>query len=260
MATNINVAYAETVAELERDHNPLGKQFGTEFLAKLVQLSVAIPQPDSSRVADLMAAITGTSTGRAEETGSHADVQRTQDEIRERMADDTLASVDSAAAGIAAGAVPKAVVEKAKQRERAQRITDSPEVVEAEFAALGFLEPNPRQVKRFHNAFRLQLYVASEDDRVTFDFSQDQLVALARWVALRLRWPPLAQAIAGDPNVLALVEAVSNNEPPPDGIGEDLHERCADWIANDAVLSLVREKQRSRRLSALRLDAFVRVA
>lgn len=258
VATNINVAYSATVAQLKEDGNPLGEQFGSEFLAKLVQLSVAIPQPDRAKIIDLMAAITGSTPVDDAVVPEEEDVQRAQQEIREKAADDTPASVESAAAEVAAGAIPAPVVAAAKHRERARRIKDSPAVVAAEFAALRFLEPNPRQVKRFHNAFRLQLYVASEDDRVTFDFSDDQLVALARWVALRLRWPGLADAIAREPELLAALEAAANDDLADAGTAE-LKQRHAGWLANRATIALVREQLPARRLSALRLDAFVRV-
>ncbi len=257
VATNISVAYGATVAQLKQDGNPLGEHFGSEFLAKLVQLSVAIPQPDRAGIHRLMEAIVGNAP--PEEVVTEEQVEQAQQEIRERTADDGVESVEQAAAEVASS-IPEPVVEVAKRRERAQRIKDSPAVVAAEFAALDFLEPNPRQVKRFHNAFRLQLYVASEDDRVTFDFSPDQLVALARWVALRLRWPGLADAIAREPKLLALLEAVANDGSSPPDADDSLRTRHKLWLEHTGALSLIRDERSTRRLSALRLDAFVRVA
>jgi hypothetical protein len=182
-----------------------------------------------------------------------------QQEIRERTTDDGVQSVEQAAAEVASS-IPEPIVDVAKRRERAQRIEDSPAVVAAEFAVLDFLEPNPRQVKRFHNAFRLQLYVASEDDRVTFDFSPEQLVALARWVALRLRWPGLADAIAREPKLLALLEAVANGGSASLDADDPPGTRHKLWLEHAGALSLIRDERSTRRLSALRLDAFVRVA
>lgn len=257
VATNISVAYGATVAQLTLDGNPLGKRFGTEFLAKLVQLSVAIPPPDPAGIRRLMTTIVNAAP--AEEAVSEADVRRAQEQIRRVADDEGLESVATAAEEVAAGEVPAPAVEEAKHRERARRLKDSPAVVAAEFAALDFLAPNPRQVKRFHNAFRLQLYVASEDDRVTFDFSPAQLVALARWVALRLRWPGLADAIAREPELLAVLEAAANGARAPNGSAE-LRTRHAAWLADPQVMALIREATPGRRLSALRLDAFVRIA
>lgn len=260
VATNIDVAYGDTVAQLKSNGNALGDQFGSEFLAKLVQLSVAIPPPDPSGMHKLMEAITGSL--RPEVSISQEDIALAQDKIRDRAIDRSLESVAIAADDVATTSIPTGAVRAAKRRERAQRIKDSPDVVAAEFAALPFLEPNPRQVKRFHNAFRLQLYVASEDDRVTFDFSLDQLLALARWVALRLRWPRLADDIAREPALLTLLECEANDERAElaEDTLMDLRERHGAWLAHGHVLALMREPNGRRRLSALRLDAFVRVA
>jgi hypothetical protein len=133
-----------------------------------------------------------------------------------------------------------------------------------EFRALRHLERNPRQIKRFHNAFRLQLYVANEDDRLEFDFTADQLIALARWVALRLRWPTLADKIDDEHWLLELLEADANREEPPAAVsGEEcdqLRERYKRWFGDRRVLDVMRERVETRRLSALPLESFLRVA
>jgi hypothetical protein len=261
VATNIGVAYADTVAQLRLDGNPLGDDFGREFLTKLVQLSVSIPQPEQGALEALMERITGNAQA-AGQSLSEAEVRRAQEEIRE-AADSTLSSVGEAAASVAREYRPQPlVVAEASRRERAERIEDSREVAEAEFAALGFLPRNPRQVKRFHNAFRLQLYVANEDDRVQFDFTGDQLIALARWVAVRLRWPELGDALAKDPSLLVALESRANGEPTPDSKPsptgfETPYER---WSSKPDVLDVLRDLATERRLSALELKTFLRVA
>ncbi|MCH7841030.1 MAG: TolC family protein, partial [Planctomycetes bacterium] len=60
---------------------------------------------------------------------------------------------------------------------------------------IGFLERNPRQVKRFDNAFRLQLHVASNARGTGLSFDVDQLIAVGKWVAIKIRWPELALAL-----------------------------------------------------------------
>ena len=54
--------------------------------------------------------------------------------------------------------------------------------------ALDHLERNPRQAKRFHNVFRLQVYVAAGEGVVVR--VSERLFTLARWIAMR---PPLAR-------------------------------------------------------------------
>lgn len=163
VAANIDVAYSETVEHLRATDNPLGGRFGIEFLAKLVQLSVAIPEPSSAAIRDLLSEITGNPS--PSDKTPEAAVKETQSVIRE-ASDETLGSVEDAATEIEEAAPSEEVVREAVKRERAARIRDSGEVIAAEFSALKYLERNPRQIKRFHNAFRLQLYVANADDRV----------------------------------------------------------------------------------------------
>jgi hypothetical protein len=260
VATNINVAYADTVAQLQRDSNPLGESFGREFLAKLIQLSVTIPQPGAEALRTLMERITGNRQD-PDHALSETEIQRARADIRQASGD-TLSSIGEAAASVAPQPSRSAqAIAEATRRERAERIEDSPEVANAEFAALGYLSKNPRQVKRFHNAFRLQLYVANEDDRVPFDFTGDQLIALARWVAVRLRWPDFADAMARFPEALSRLEDHANNRlgnPAP--LAPGAQETFDRWASNADVLGVINDDDAKRRLSALELKTFLRIA
>jgi len=143
---------------------------------------------------------------------------------------------------------------------RAERIEDSPEIADAEFSAIRYLEPNPRQVKRFHNAFRLQLYVANENDPPDFDFTAAELVALAKWVVIRLRWPDLGEAIAQDPALLGALERVVNDEQSPPGTEVEPDEDHDKWLAHPAIRAVLTEPDANRRVSTLELKTFLRVA
>jgi hypothetical protein len=266
VTTNINVAYASTVEQLREDHKQLGERFGLEFLAKLVQLSVSLPEPSPQALRTLLEAITGNApdlVALGTQPVSDPDVARIQTDIQ-RASGDTLASVTDAAAQLTPAMAPSTVIAEAARRELAERIVDSPEVAQAEFAALPYLERNPRQIKRFHNAFRLQLYVANEDDKVQFDFTAAELVALAKWVVVRLRWPDLGTAIAQDPELLMIMEAAANAEPSTvnPALLEDgqLRQECDRWLARPGVRSVMVECDPSQRLSALELKKFLRVA
>lgn len=261
VATNIQVAYHETVEQLRAADNPLGERFGLEFPAKLVQLSVAIPQPTPAAIRDLLYHITGNPPP-AEHAPEEA-VKAAQAAIR-HASDNTLSSVGDAAAKVESVAPSPEVMQEAVKRERAARIRDSAEVVAAEFSALAHLERNPRQVKRFHNAFRLQLYVANADDRVPFDFTADQLVALAKWVALRLRWPTLGDQLAREPILLDLIEANANGETLTTTLPNDDRKRLdtasETYLRDPAIRAVMTETNAARRVSALSLRAFLRVA
>jgi KAP family P-loop domain len=270
VATNINVAYAGTVAELSKDgQDELGRRFGYEFLAKLVQLSISIPEPTAAALQKLLASITGNA---APDEGSAAggdslqpavqeEVKRVQEEIQ-ASAGGSLADVSGAAAQVADA--PQEVVVEAERRVVAGRLEDSPEVAAAERAAVPFLERNPRQLKRFHNAFRLQLYVANEDADVPFDFTEAELVALTKWVVVRLRWPDLGNTIARDPALLLVIEAEANGETQDLAAGllsgSDRMVQGNGWLALPGVRVVMHEEDRSRRMSAIELKAFLRVA
>jgi hypothetical protein len=259
VASNINVAYASTVAQLKEDGSSLADRFGLEFLAKLVQLTVALPEPTQLALQALLEKITGNSATAPETRPSDDEVARVQADIQSTSGP-TLASVRDAAARIITA--PAQVVEEAVRRERAERIEDSYEVAAAEFAALRWLERNPRQVKRFHNAFRLQLYVANEDDRVPFDFTESELVSLAKWVVVRLRWPDLGNAIAQQPDLLIAMEAAANDEPSslPDVLKPDRTAARDLWLARKGVRAVMAERDKSLRMSSLELKDFLRVA
>jgi hypothetical protein len=144
-----------------------------------------------------------------------------------------------------------------------ERVRTSPEVDAAELAALAHLELNPRQAKRFHNAFRLQVYVAAAEG-VTF--GGDQLLALARWVALRLRWPALADDLDHEPGLLKLLDAAANEETTdvahlsPEE--QRLREAYTRWFEDGVVTGvlLVSREGAARRVSQLPLDTFLTVA
>jgi len=264
VATNIDVAYSETVAQLREAGNALGQRFGQEFLAKLVQLSVAIPQPDRPAMEALLSRITGNPVPVPVPAVPEAEVREVQADLRAREDDQSLESVAHAAADLEREARDgrSTVVAEAVRRVVAERIRDSSEVVEAEFAALEYLEANPRQLKRFHNAFRLQLYVANSDPRVALDFTGDQLLALARWVALRLRWPELGDAMMREPRLLSLLEREVNGEVDPERsqADRDLLDGYRSWLEDGDLRAVLAEPEPARRLSALPPRSFLRVA
>ena len=144
-----------------------------------------------------------------------------------------------------------------------QEARHSEHVDTAELAALSHLELNPRQAKRFHNVFRLQVYVAAADG---VDFTEDQLLALARWVALRLRWPALADDLDHEPGLLWALDAAANEEKTgaTDSSPEEIRLRALykRWFSDGSVTGvlLVSREGADRRVSQLPLESFLTVA
>ena len=259
VATSIEVAYAPTVRALRRARRPVSDGFGMQFLAKLVQLSVAVPEPSGEGIERLLTKLTG--NARAARSEDQEAIERVEEDIR-RQAPERLADVAEAATH--AGAAPAAAELEAQRRVRAEMIRDSPDVAEAEFELLRHLDRNPRQVKRFDNAFRLQLYVANEDPDCRLSFSVDELIALGKWVALRLRWPELAEAIDDEPDLLGALEATANGSHASVMPGEltRLQRVYARWFVDREVLSLLRDagdRGAARRVTSLEPGAFLRV-
>ena len=61
VSASIEVAYRDTVNHLKGSKSPLGGDFGVQFLAKLVQLSVAVPQPSGKATKRFLSHVTGNS-------------------------------------------------------------------------------------------------------------------------------------------------------------------------------------------------------
>lgn len=201
VATDIEVAYEPTVDALGKAEPPLGKGFGMHFLDKLVQISVTVPRPTQSALERLMGSIVGTRS-RDDAVVEESEVERVEEAVR-REAPEGLAQVESVTATTGASSE---VREAVARRFQASMIQSNPEVAKAEFELLSRLGSNPREIKRFDNAFRLQLYVANQDPERKLSLSSQDLVTLGRWVALRLRWPEFAKAIDDEPELLVALE------------------------------------------------------
>ena len=145
-----------------------------------------------------------------------------------------------------------------------EKVRGSRGIDEAEFLALDHLERNPRQAKRFHNVFRLQVYVAAGEG---VEFSGDELVTLARWIAMRLRWPALAHDLDQEPGLLPLLDAFANEErlKGVDGWSDEeqrLRAKYPRWFDDGAVTGVLASSLAGsvHRLPSLRLDDFLTIA
>jgi hypothetical protein len=221
VAASIDVAYRDTLEFLTTRGNALGTNFGLHFLAKIVQLTVAIPSPDEPAIRQLFAQITGNAT--LVDNDSQLEPVRPMpsreaiERFSRRIAQErpvNPADVEAAAAAILktlADDADRRALDEAQRRQRGTLFSvDSDDVAAAEFEVLRRLGRNPRQAKRFDNALRLQLHVANGTPGCTLDFGRDQLVALGKWVALRLLRPDLAADLDAEPRLAFELEAYAN--------------------------------------------------
>ena len=258
VASSVDVAYDALVKNLRDRQNELGSSFGRSFLAKIVQMTVTLPAPSDSALRAYLAGITGyVLEDRENPQGVSEDAVEQLEEAIEGRGPRNPVDVFAVAQNLlqeAPTGIPPRILDEAIRRAQSRRFTtESPDVARAELEVLGHLEPNPRQVKRFDNAFRLQLHVASNTPGSGHhDFTLDQLVVLGKWVALRLRWPYIAAILDKDSSSLGRLEHAINTGSDSDGVPQE-------WLENADLQRLLKEPREARRLSAVPLNTFLRV-
>jgi hypothetical protein len=257
VAAGIEVAYAATICKLPKARR---KNFGLRFLAKIVQLAVAVPTPDEIAIERLVDGL-GAPAGEARSPAGAAAPARSPAGVfasagsAERAYSETdtpdhdITFVDAEPSSVEAVFEPISFDE------------DSPEFREAERFAVANLHPNPRDVKRFDNAFRLQLHVAANTPGCGLSFDRDELIAIAKWVVIRLRWPDFAAAIDADVALLGRLEAAFNSPAAdagldPNGLESDDH----DWVDQPALRSLLADRRPRARIGQLHEQTFLRVS
>jgi len=259
VAASIDVTYKETVTQLRERSSPLAEDYGFSFLSKIVQLTVAVPKPSDDRVKRLLRAIAEGAS--VTPPGDQPDVD---ENLVEALTGHTLQEVRSKRKEVSEDASNEHALDLAEQ-EAARRIVfgpkDSDDVRTAEEVLLPLLEGNPRQIKRFDNAFRLQLVTALAAG-AALSFTLDQLVALGRWVAIRLRWPALATALDEEPDLLRTLEARANGVTSSDYRStRTIVAEWGRWFTEEPDLTEeLKETNLQRRMSEIPFEAFLPVA
>jgi hypothetical protein len=257
VAASIEVAYQDTIARLEAGR---GENFGHEFLAKVVQLSVAIPPPRPDDLRRLLRGLRGDDNDSSpvsvdsvmEATFEALGADGGRDAVRPAEVEAEVRRLEE---DYGTAEQFEQRIDEVVRARRAQLLNrDSAEVAEAEEFIVPFLQPNPREVKRFDNAFRLQLHVANRSPDCELSFDLDDLIALGKWVALRLRWPDLAAQLDLHPELLGEMEEACNN--PLAGRSATAEE----WLAKREIQSLLTEKDPARRIARLDSHTFLRVS
>ena len=252
VAASSEAAYAELIAAMDPK---LAEDFGVRFLAKLVQLFVSVPPPSMSGMERLLEKVTGNPPPRDEVDDAAADGLIDEQVAVARQAIEAAQPANPADVARAASTAPAdiapAALDQAVRQARAVRFNaDSEDVANAEYELLAHLPRNPRDVKRFDNAFRLQLHVANGTPGCRLTFSRDELLALGKWVTLRMRWPEVARQFDADVSLIAKVETEANDGAAATGF---------EWPAErEALRDLLRESDPARRPAQLPFPTFLR--
>lgn len=275
VARGIEAEYAALKTLLEKEGDAAGRDYGLAFLDKIVQLWVTLPTPTTEGLDILLRTVAGFPSGSGPDNAQLIARIRSEmaEEIRGIPADDR-AAIAAAARRVEQRADADSRVAARWARQSflssfvAPSAAESPEVWAAMQEGAACLERNPRQVKRFNNAFRLQLALASGAFQVTF--TRDQLGALARWVAIRLRWGALAHAMDDDPQLLGALEREANGRREVSRVNaaDSLRQRkrTPEWFSEKAFPDLpelrkaLRVGRRSQAISQLPFEAFLQIA
>ena len=167
-----------------------GRPLGYLFLDKVFQLSTAIPRLSTVRQAAYWKRLLETGEGGARSTPE--EVKRLEAEAEKELRGKTSheeiqEQIDRTEEGS---------IERETLRAAAAKQITSPEAIRAAEHRLqplaGLLEPNPRSMKRLVNAYGLNHARAFLEGRTV------AVEALARWTIVELRWPILADYLAGN--------------------------------------------------------------
>ena len=206
-------------------HEPFEKEVGTPgrplgylFLDKIFQLTVDVPSISPEAQRSFLARLL-----RAETLGSEDLVHQaaaTSEEINRSFSETEVLEALQRARPEVRSRVAGSAVERLTRPE-VERATEH---ALQKFAPL--LEPNPRAIKRFVNAYGMARASSVLAGRVA---PRD---TLALWTILRLRWPGFADYLRSNPQTL---DAIAHGQGPPADGREDL----APLFTDPSVVTVV---------------------
>ena len=224
VAAHIEAAFADLVTKLKETSDSRDVDLGWKFLEKFIQLPLTLPAmvPDQTSVffrSLFQQEASVAATESAAESGG-ADAAGHDDQIDKQLQDGSLANALNVA-GTARAQADASAREKVRDVVDKSLSLDNPEVQEVIAYGTRFLEPNPRQIKRFVNLFRFFVMIHTER-RLQQLPVPSSLTALAKLAVLGTRWPALLGVLTesgiGEPGttVLSLLERPPETEPGPD--------------------------------------------
>ena len=256
VATSIEVKYKE-LAERMRSDSPDVLSPGSLFLDKIVQIPFNVPRPNQQRIDALVASLT---EPRAQaprlalmpppapraEAAPHAFAAGIDaggnGAAAATAADSAAATTETAAAAETttptSGVVVSAVTTTpaAPQVDRGSFARE--DIKQAVVYASRLLKENPRQVKRFVNLFRLQIYIADQRGLLSEEGEQGLTPKrLAVWVAWYMQWPDLLKLLSGATYGRELRENLASISRKL--VGDDADENCGvEWGGNGKTVYL----------------------
>jgi WD40 repeat protein len=193
-----------------------GRRLGYLFLDKIFQLTLRVPEigeEQRTRYLDELLRLPSACSPQDLAAGNGVDADEGAALIQQSHDQEEILQVVGAARPEARQRLEEAAVERLNHA-AVERATEH-EL--QRFASL--LEPNPRSMKRFVNAYSIALSTELIAGRLP---DPDPL---ALWTILRMRWPELADCLSESPE---LVTSIAADGGVPDGLPEALVPLCGD--------------------------------
>jgi hypothetical protein len=199
VAAHIEAAYDVLIKTIEKRSGKAGQatDLAWKFLEKFVQLPLTLPGMEEEQTKAFFANLF-----HADATPPDPDATAPPDEAAIRDAEERLADTSLGEAVALAGTLPvaDAAAREAVRRTVERRLSrDNPEVQRVIAYGARFLEPNPREIKRFVNIFLFFVMIHTERTLGGLP-TPGSLEAVAKLALLSTKWPALMGALAETEN------------------------------------------------------------
>ena len=213
ISTSLECHYDKLVKGLQSKYVNNGIQyFGMNFLQKIIQVSLTLPEPKEDQLRAYLRTIINPSSKREREK---SDQQKTNErqQLKEILRSKTQDITEiSAVADALRDETPSAGadIDKATQEVAIEMLTEQdPKVREVLEEAVQYLDRRPRQIKRFLNLFRLTVIL---NIRQGLPLSKDDYQRLAKLVAISMRYPAISKLLNEDNRLLLDMENASTSD------------------------------------------------
>jgi KAP family P-loop domain/EVE domain len=254
VAAQIHIAYEKLFQRLGEDG---GEDLGWRFLEKMVQLPLALPEPERPQVEHFLDSIlaAGTQTRIIEFTADAPEVKKVQQSIRELNPTGSIEGISDAMEKVreqkraegSGGANLDALVQQAARREFRDIFSDA-HARAMVMRHADELSGNPREIKRFVNVLRFYAYI--EFWRKTQGFDTPGLEGAAKLARIAITWPRLLSVLAkevphngGTLSLLGCLEEAGSDDSAWDACIENAPEQFRAQLANERQLRAVISRQ-----------------
>ena len=196
VAGSIEAKYQELLTYLGTIASPGELNLGQRFLEKIIQITFHLPRADTMVVQSFIDTIL---TGTKESIETSPSSERVQKAAQLIEAEQRVGKpLDAAADAVkqTRADISDNTLKKAKEEVFAKSFDDSQVVQQVIRQVAPYLELNPRKIKRFINAFRLQALIANR--RGLLEREVVKLDVLAKWIMITSRWPSIVNALHAD--------------------------------------------------------------